>query len=535
MSNNKSKKQILDDFWDISALVPQKRTVRPMSRSVETVEITDGGAALGQSEQSRLSESTLITRFIPPHTAQEVSTQRQATLSYMPENSLIHKVTLYKENSTYSFYSEFCDAAKKLWNAKAHECEYVDFFSYSPQYDQLTGEQLSYYLWWRENFRKGRYIKINLFYIMLYTFELINTADESNARYCRDMMLGIVKNYPDIIDCTKEKYIRWICDLGLIYRLDPPKDISADLLKSAGVLKEYFVRILDNTPEGWAEVLLQYCCSYDYKKSKFATSENLYLYDTHIPAAIAEVVKTLSADGKILSGLTFDDCKICNMAFEGAVCSSKNRYTIEVEYCSFSRSHELRYLIGDVVKYAENKIRVHIGVKSKLTVYSLSNELREVIEQYFSTVLPAPRKNITKPEKRAEYEVLYDVPSTKLDLLNAERIEIDSWSVTRELTEAFDDSPVYEQPAIQEVRQEKELTAQDIDLMSALGEYAEAMCKLKQGDVKMLKLLAEEKGKALEAIVDVINELAVDVIGDMIIEEIDDGYAVIEDYCDMIN
>ena len=205
----------------------------------------------------------------------------------------------------------------------------------------MSADQLSYYLWWRENVRRGVYLKTNICYINLYTFELINTRDMIAPAEAREIMINVLSAYRSVLLGTIPKYIRWICDYSLLHHLPPPKKFDAKLLEKASALKEYFMYVAGNTAEGWAHMLLRYCSSYDYRTSKFATEENIALFDEHVPKAIAKVVEKLSENGRILSALPFNDCKISAKAFDGAVCSSENRALIEVEYCSFSRSHEL--------------------------------------------------------------------------------------------------------------------------------------------------------------------------------------------------
>ena len=309
------------------------------------------------------------------------------------------------------------------------------------------------------------------------------------------------------------------------------------MLKKAGTLKEYFVRIEGNSPEGWARVLLTYCCSYDYRSSKFATEENIQLFNTHVFGALVAVVKKLSQSGRILGELPYDDCRVCGKAFEGAVCSSASRYTIDVEYCSFSRSHELRFLVGDVVKYAENKIRQHISVKSKLTVYSLPNDVREVIDEYFADALPYRRKTPIKPRVE-EYDILYDLPAKKLDISNAEKIEKESWMTTKELVEAFEDSP---EEAIcvceSQISQKDELRDNaygEGSLIDALGEYAECAVSLLDGNCMGAISFADKKGEPIEMVVDRINEIAVEIIGDILIEDNGNGFSIVDDYTDFL-
>lgn len=537
MSEEKSKKQQLDDFWDISSLVPQKRSFAPSSKSVETVLVTDGEEKKESNEIKITQSSTVIERFIPPHTPDELRKPVAPYDEYVPESPLIHKVTLYKEPSSYSFYEDFCRTARRLWNETAAECEYVDFFSYSPQYNQMSAAQLSYYFWWRENVRREVYLKTNICYINLYTFELINVRDVIAPIEAREIMIRVLEAYRSVLLGTIPKYIRWICDFSLIHHLPPPKGFDVNLLEKASALKEYFMYVAGNTADGWARMLLNYCSSYDYRTSKFATEENIALFDEHVPRAIARVVEKLSEDGKILSALPFNDCKISAKAFDGTVCSSENRFIIDVEYCSFSRSHELRFLIGDAVKQAENKIRAHISVKSRLTVYSLPLELCQVINEYFDRALPVVRKARTRVEAPTEYDVLYDVPRTKLSISNAQKIESESWDTTRELVGDFEEASARELPTVAEIESvidENEET-DATSLLSSLGEYGDAVLALVKGDIGALSALSRSQGRPIEAIVDTINEISACAIGDILIEETDDGYSVIADYLELIN
>jgi hypothetical protein len=534
VSEYKRRADELDDFWDISSLVPTKRRIRTSSKSIDTVEITHGNDVNTTKADNKLTiEDTVIKRFIPPNSPEADMSLLKAE-SYRPSNPLLHKVTLYKVQNTYDFYADFVKQARALWERSGVECEYAEFFSYSPQYDQLSAAQLEYYLWWRSNVRNGRFIKTNTCYINLYMYELINTSGIISPEEARERMIETVKNYSDVLKGAVSRYVKWICDFSLIHRLDPPNNNSKMLLVNAATLKEYFVRVPENDTLGWARALLEYCCSYDYKTSKFAKDEALELFDTHVPKAIAVAVEYLSKEGRILSRLPFGDCKITAKAFEGALCTPENRYSIEVEYCSFSRSHELRFLIGDIVKYCENKIRAYIFVKSRLTVYSLPIEISKLIDEYFQSSLPQRKR--PKEEKHAPeaYDVLYDLPRKQLDLSNAARIENESWETTKELVETFseecDNEPEKVDVAVlMEAQNNGEKT-----LPSALGEYADCVKCLADNDSSQLLEKASALSKPIDAIVDIINEIAVDVIGDILIDGDDGDYYVIDDYRSML-
>ena len=278
--------------------------------------------------------------------------------------------------------------------------------------------------------------------------------------------------------------------------------------------------------------LIRYCSSYDFRTSKFFNADNSELFEKMILGALAEAVKFYSSDGEILSGISFGDSYIERDAFAGALCSASQRYRIEVKYCSFSRSNELRFLVGDIIKYSENKLRAFFGIKSKMTVYSVSGELRALLDNYFSQNLPSKHIKKAVKEERHDYDVLYDVPQKKLSLSDAAKIEEDSWLTTKGLVEAFE-----------EQKSEVEITLPDKKIFptevitenkkedDGFGEYRSLLVSMLNGNQNALKEFASKINKMPDAVADEINERAYDIIGDAVIE--DDGmgaYVIIEDY-----
>ena len=243
----------------------------------------------------------------------------------------------------------------------------------------------------------------------------------------------------------------------------------------------------------------------------------------------------------MLSKLSSEDSKLVRNTYDGALCVTKERYELEVKYCSFSRSNELRYLMADIVKYAENKIRTYIGVKSKLTVYSVSTELQRAIDAYFEQTLFSKPKLTSKREERHDYDVLYDLPKTALSLEKAKQIENDSWGVTKDLISAFEAEELApDEPAVtvEEIPLEaistEEVSDGEKPLRVQLGEYLPFVEALLCGNLSECATIASQMGKLIDSVVDAINEIAVEIIGDMLIEEGDDGFTVIEDYREMI-
>ena len=450
---------------------------------------------------------------------------------------MLHQIILKKKSHSLRFYEDFERDALRFYSVEESEAEYEPYFSYVPQYDQLTEKQRRYYFYWRSCVRKGDYQNTDYSYILLYVFELLNCADDTNARKHQEMLTEIWNNYNKSYPMISQKLITWICDFSLLHKLSPPANLKKEMVFAARSLKEYFITVPDNDFGACAETLIKYCSSYDYRTSKFVKESNAKIFDKYIKGALSCAVKHYSDNGKILSKLSSEDSEMTRDAFAGALCTEKNRFIIEIKYCSFSCSNELRFLVGDIIKYAENKIRVKLGIKSKLTVYSITTELKEKIDRYFSeNFKEISVQKSEKAEPRQDYDVLYDVPVKPLSLSDALLIEESSWDTTNELISTFEDERTDIEMTESYAAETNEVTEKNSgneSIKDAFGELYEIILAIKSGNTQRLSELT--MGKMMDAIVDRINEISADVIGDILVEENENGdWCLIDCYLDMI-
>ncbi|HOA84794.1 MAG: hypothetical protein GX057_00295 [Clostridiales bacterium] len=512
----------------------------------------------------------LIKRFIPPHTAEEFANSPKPDDEYVPEHILIRKVKIFNWKTSYNYYEQFLAHARKIRYVKGHECRPTPFFSYVPQYSQLSRAQLDWYLWWRERAASGEYLKTDYSYILLFIYEIINTGGHDNPAWGQKQLLGLWSAYRDEFPRFDKMLGEWICDFSLIHHLPPPAAIPGKLPPEAVqscTLKEFYIAAGGGSAEAYCNMLLIYCTNYNYRSSKFAKGDVLKLYDKHIPGALTRVIDRFSDAGGLLSGLELENSRMIRDAFAGALCSYRIKKRIEVEYCSFSRSHELRFLVTDIIKYSENKLRAHLGIKSRLSIYALPVPIRECIDEYFAELLPKKRKAPEQPSN--EYDKLYDVPPAPISPERAAEIERSSWETTERLIEAFGDTepetdylPGKLNTAVDELlgrldadtdivkdTEDPEKTGSPADitpgtakvsentagatkttLAMALGELFEFVRLADRRDYAGQRRFAAERGMLPDLVADKINEIAAGVIGDIILAGDDAGYSLIAEY-----
>ena len=498
---------------------------------------------------------------------------------YTPDGLLLHSVRIFPWQAGYHYFDGFVEDAIRFHGMKAPKsAEKTAFFSYFPQYNQLNRRAGAWYLFWRERVRRGEYPDTDYAYVLLYLFELINLPVDTSAegRERRDLMARVWVAYRKAFPQLDQYMCEWICDYCLIHGLTAPVDLLSPALDSIiqlSRLKEFYlsaaVRLGNDADEGedtalqTARILLRHCCQYDYRKSKFASGEHKELFDATIPAAVAHVLPMLlGADGR-KPAVTMLDSTVTRDSYVGALCSYRNKRRIEVSYTSFSRSHELRFLMGDMVKHVENRLRSWIGVRSRLSVMALPTPLRDALDAYLSpleppkSAMPTKKKEATRPA----YEALYDLPRKEVSLEDAAAIEADSWKTTKILVEAFEvaDGAANEvalganevpfcgnevaacaanEVAPAEPTEENGESAENVENgdVSALAPFIPFIKAALNGDSAALSKATKALGKMPDALADEINALTADgEIGDIILE--DDGmggYAVIEDYRDAV-
>lgn len=544
----------LDRFWDIDALIPRKRAAHYVADTETTeIELTEIPSKTAETMQKPVPRSIPIPkeddrpkpRFIPPHTEEEQNRKPAPDEEYTPENALIRSVRLYRWKSNYRYYEGFVRDAVRLLEVRGQECARVPFFSYVPQYGQMSRAQLEWYLWWRENFQNSVFLDTDYSYVLLYAYERINLSGKTDARRTQESLCTLWVQYRQTYRQLDSYLPEWICDYSLIHRLPPPTALSGSLLSEVMAhchLKEFYVP--SGGEDGYLRALLAFSSNYDYHKSKFCTDERVELFDKAVREALRAVTRHLSRDGQLFSASGMDDSKMVRDAYTGALCSYRIKRRIEVEFCSFSRSHELRYFVTDVVKYTENKLRAALGIRSRLSVYALPTSVRDLLDATLAGILPVREHSERKKDEASEvYEKLYDLPQKKLSLSAAAEIERLSWETTERLVEAFEEasndsepkSPIPSPaPMPTAVFEPTDTECGDDALKVAMQPYLAFLQAVWAEDAIGQKNAARDANLPLEVLADEVNGVTAEHMGDILLEEIDGSYHVIEDYREIL-
>lgn len=200
-----------DDFWDLSRIVPKKKT-KPSTFNTSTFvtehEIAGGDNALrSQKDNNRL---TILDMVKPAGVSSEKS--------YAPENTgLIKRVTVKNFADRYDFYGNFRKAAVVYYDYKTDKCDFVPFYSYMPQYSQLTSEQKQYYFYFRGMVRRGKFIKSDYSYLYLLVYEILNMPDYLPPSEGVVLLCKLWREYRGALPRIDSYFAVWIQDYCLVH------------------------------------------------------------------------------------------------------------------------------------------------------------------------------------------------------------------------------------------------------------------------------------------------------------------------------
>jgi len=516
---NENDKQKLDDFWNLDKLVPGRPRVSPFATRPVMFEHSISGE---DSEEHKKQSDNRLTVAANLSSAVEEE-------YYPKDRSFIKRVKIKRRGDKYDFYGNFRNAAIVNFDCRSEKCEFVQYYSYLPQYSQLTSSQKSYYFYWRGEVRRGRYIKTDYSYLYLLVYEIINLPDLVPPESGLLQLINLWREYRSSLPRIDFYFSIWVRDYCLVHRLPLPIERLSDFIfdiVAASSFKEFYLSYFSGVGDSGLVSMLAYLSDYDYRRGKFADGNpsadserrerQRIMYRTHMTGAMSELLKN-AADIFNSSGVDGNTAVLRCDAFPNSLCTHTVKCMLEIEYYPIAEAKAERRGITAAVRYAENRMRAIMGVKSRLSVVGLPDSYKEVLDGYFDALERQERKTRER-ELEPEYERLYYAPSEELSMHSADEIEALSWDTTAKLVvddmEAEPEAIALKETLTSPCKTDNSygLDAEDISFIAELLDDNAAICA--------------DTG----AMIDRINEAFADGFGDIIIEFDDDRYRIIEDY-----
>ena len=522
----------LDTFGDLDRIMPKKKKLTTFNTNTTPKEHSIEGDALPSSE-TKLTISQI-----------EGGLEQIEERSYVPERKgLIKEVTIVRWIDKYDFYGNFRKAAILYYDYKTDKCDFAPYYSYMPQYSQLTIPQKQYYFYWRDMVRRGKFIKSDYSYLYLFVYEILNLPDKLPPKEGLDMLCKLWREYRNDLPKIDSSFAAWIQDYCLVHELHCPMDQISEFIFdviSASSFKEFYLSETGIAGDAGTDAMIAYLSDYDFRKCKYRTPENKEAYTKYMLSAMSIVIFALMNREKPV----YDSSRVAVIerdAFPRSLCTHAVKCRLKIKYTPLSQDVKLRSIVTMAVRYTENKLRAHLGVKSRLAIKDLPEEYKCLIDGYFNSLTSEKSERIKK-ENIPEYEALYDAPKEALSISGADKIEQESWQTTARLV--GDDISVEED----DIYYSSVMTQYDAMKADSINNTLDANCENESCDgecgtsayglseCEILLILDIIKGRncnfELERseTIERINEAFAENFGDVIIELDSDRYRIIEDY-----
>ena len=540
------RKEEKDDFWDLDKLMPKKKGAT-LSPFVTKPTVRDYSADVPKtaSDESVKADTRAEDRKLNLDGMRGFADTEDRV--YYPENTLVKSITVKKYREKYDFYDNFRKAALLYHDCPGEKCDFEQFYSYMPQYSQLNKAQKSYYFYWRQEMRQGRFIKTDYSYLYLYVYEIINLPDVIEPEKGIKILCRLWKEYRKALPRIDMYFSIWARDYCLVHELPCPiselSDIIFDVIRISDFKEYYFTNIGTTSRDGvWS--LIAYLSDYDWHKG-FASIVGAPSEDSEYSRKAEMYKNLLEGAMRVILPTIWDACmkekekgnivKISRAAFPNTLCTHSVKCKLDIEYYPLADASELRAGITSAVRYTENKLRALYGAKSRLAIKYIPKEYKELIDCYFDELIRKSESRIKRREA-PEYERLYDAPREKLSIQGADEIERLSWDTTMRLcdTEEYTDTNAAPETYEPQKAQEPEVIPEP-EQANKTETYG-----LDKSEIAYIAALCESSENGTcgiddEAMVERINEAFSDGFGDVIIEDTSDGFAIIEDYKEEIS
>lgn len=505
-----------DDFWNLTRLVPKKtrptlESFIPAPRAVDVR--VDGGTET--NEDSAL------------HIARNFKKTETYTVA---DNLFLSDITLETSTDGFNLYHRFMEDAQRYFGEIGESVQYTRYFSYMPQYTQLTTAQMAYYLYWRSELLLGHALTCDEGYLYLYAYECINlTGIRLSPEEALDRLLTLWRSYASAFPKINKYLSEWVADLCFLYRMAPPREKLTGLLpviwKQATLPEFYFGAANEVTLQN-ADLLLAMLCDYDYRASRCYTTVpetqgNAFLHT--IEHSMFGVFHELFADGT--TSLRSEKMKtVSHTAFCGALYAREQKTRITIRYAPIAEATAVRDIVTAAVKYSENLYRTLHGNRNRLTVPALQECYRSALDAYyrlFFKAKEAERAIRTEPS----YMRQYAPAETGVTLSRADEIETLSWENTKRLV------PEEEAAETTETTEAVKNAVSPIADVQSEQPSDEAVSYLRcvvYGDAKVLADLA----RGADSYAEEINRAFMEnpTVGDIVLEPTDNGYKLVDDY-----
>ncbi|MFC9708415.1 TerB N-terminal domain-containing protein [Paenibacillus sp. NPDC056933] len=329
----------------------------------------------------------------------DLSEEPETAAVPVPDRSTIVRVDLNPTLSGGMLSSEkrFVEEARQLAEVEGEEAPWVPFMSYWPTYGVMNAPQRKWYMYWRTEVRQGRFPDTDLSYLFVHIYELINGIGWQEPQSGYDQLKELWINYRERLPQLDVYMQEWIIDYGLVHKLNMSISEMVDLTSGylpMEVLDMELQRLLNNHISDVSLKLLQRYYDYDITLSKFYRDGGKEVLEQYIPRVMSLVDSYLLRTRKAGISEQFEllnkERSMERMLFRKAVYDdSIYGKSVQLTYVPIGEQADFVQFVTRVFRCTENKCRELLGFRGRLRGKTLEPELANVIERYLDKAFTA--------------------------------------------------------------------------------------------------------------------------------------------------
>ena len=410
-----------DRFWSVDKLIPGSGRGTAPSRS--------GGWSLSMLDDGSVPEGG-----------------EPALLRTFGDSAVLKSAAVYRAADPGGSYSGFAAAARRAVAATpSGDGSYHRYFSYAPDFSELTPAQLDSYLRFREDVKARRVRPVDYSYFLLLVYSGVNLATPSNAGAFLDALIWLWESYREDFAVIDRLFCDWVLDLCLQFGLPLPLDKLDGVIPKIPVRQTtplcnayLFDRALapGRVPDAaQRDMILNMLCDYRFRSLAYYRERPAYasametfierLFDRGfltVPDQRAEFLQL-----PIPTGI-----RIKRRLYPSAALDPSLRMRVELEMIPLIGDVNVRDRFTSLIKYIDNRVRRGLGLKPKFSAVSISPVHRDFIDAVYESDMSSAVKRVERGIAAAPVRKL------EVDAGLAGRIESESWDSTRILTEGIE-------------------------------------------------------------------------------------------------
>jgi hypothetical protein len=446
---------------------------------------------------------------------------------------------------------KFVQDAKKAVNHRGTAVAHVPFMCYWPTYDSMTSSQLKWYFYWRSMVRDEKYPDSDLSYIFVFIYELINNVGVKDAKDGYEQLKRVWLNYRDRQPKLDNYLIDWIFDYALInkYPADPMEFLREAVKMNAIprysdidlVLPGYITGSLVELPL----ILIDSISNYRILRSKFFNEGYQSVVEEFVPRSLDEVNRHMAEKfGTGIFGLfkPKNHSPVERYPYQSALYSGRLGKIRIGNIVSYSQHAPLRDFIASTVKHTENRLREANNFKGRLRGYNIEPEIQTIIDNLIPS---APSKTV--PVYPPKHEIVIDFSRVQTLIKQSDQVLQMLQTGEEKGSEKSVEHLILESVTSQHERVEKITRPEGTPdhLLTDLDSVHEVLTRLDNDEKGLIKVLMRhgweveasvlsEKlpGKLIEFMVDRVNSLSLEILGDLLIVAENQTKVVAEDFRD---